>query len=310
MTCDPNNLSQLSSCLRCLSDVQLLQTKTLLLCRWLNAVGGVTPPTPPVPPDPALTDWVARVVVNGGAVPSANTQTAVDTFIKGLKTDLIWTKMLALNIFAPDNLTACLTPLIVGTGSDPWVNHGFIAGNLSVNGLQYVNGSNNYLDTGCNISVIFSATTDCGFSWGAASTSGMGFRSNAFDGANMAGLYTDGTTIYTGLFQAWDATQALISGTPSKLFGSASRAAGAVTVYQKNTANGNSSVGGAGGAGLPNLKLFAYCWNSSGAPATFSASGDISCSILAIHKALDATQTTALYNRFQTLRTSLGGGSV
>lgn len=42
MTCDPNTLSQLSSCLRCLTDAQLMQVKTSLLCRWLNVAGNVT----------------------------------------------------------------------------------------------------------------------------------------------------------------------------------------------------------------------------------------------------------------------------
>lgn len=34
MNCDPNNLSKLSSCLRCLTDAQLAQIKTFLFCRW------------------------------------------------------------------------------------------------------------------------------------------------------------------------------------------------------------------------------------------------------------------------------------
>lgn len=40
MTCDPNTLSQLSSCLRCLTDAQLMQVKTYLLCKWTQAVAG------------------------------------------------------------------------------------------------------------------------------------------------------------------------------------------------------------------------------------------------------------------------------
>lgn len=41
MTCDPNNLSQLSSCLRCLTDAQLMQVRTYLLCQWLNVAGNI-----------------------------------------------------------------------------------------------------------------------------------------------------------------------------------------------------------------------------------------------------------------------------
>ncbi len=36
MTCDPNTLSQQSSCLRCLTDAQLNQVRTFLLCRIAN----------------------------------------------------------------------------------------------------------------------------------------------------------------------------------------------------------------------------------------------------------------------------------
>lgn len=41
MNCDPNNISKLSSCLRCLSDAQLMQVKTFLMCQWANVAGNV-----------------------------------------------------------------------------------------------------------------------------------------------------------------------------------------------------------------------------------------------------------------------------
>ncbi len=41
MTCDPNTLSQQSSCLRCLTDAQLNQVRTYLLCQWANIAGNV-----------------------------------------------------------------------------------------------------------------------------------------------------------------------------------------------------------------------------------------------------------------------------
>lgn len=40
MDCDPNYLSQQSSCLRCLSDSQLVAAQIYLLCAWFNAGGG------------------------------------------------------------------------------------------------------------------------------------------------------------------------------------------------------------------------------------------------------------------------------
>src|SRR5258705_1931242 len=96
-----------------------------------------------------VTDWANRVVANGGSAPSAGTKTALSTFVAGCKADAIWAKIFALNCFVPDNLIACFTPLVVGSGSDPWINSGglFVNGDLSVNGLTG-NASNNFLNTG------------------------------------------------------------------------------------------------------------------------------------------------------------------
>lgn len=301
MNCDPNELSKLSSCFRCIAG-ELELVKTYLLCQWLNKQGPLI--------DSAVTAWSSRVVTNGGAPVSKATQLAVSAFVTGMKADGIWTKMLALNVFVPDSLIACLTPLIVGTGSDPWVNHGFVAGNLSTSGLQWLNGSNNYLDTGCNLATIFPLVTDCGFTWAASSTQIMAMRANAFDTVNMGGLYSDGTNAYTGLFSAWEAQPPLITGVPSKLFCSASRLAATATLIQKNTVNGSGSTSGAAGSARPNLVLYVYCWNTNNVAGTFSATLDITATLMAIHTNLTATDTNNFYARFQTLRNALGGGAV
>ena len=39
INCSPNNLSQASSCIRCLSDASLVTARTYLLCAWANAAG-------------------------------------------------------------------------------------------------------------------------------------------------------------------------------------------------------------------------------------------------------------------------------
>jgi len=300
MTNDPNTLSQLASCLRCLSDYQLIAARTSLLCTI--ASNGLL--------DPLVIDFNNRIIANGGAPLSSSTENALNTFIKGMKTDGIWTKMLVLNVFLPDSLAACLTPLIVGNGSNPWANNGFTAANLSTAGLTQPSGAAIYLNTGCNVSTIFSSVTDSGFTWASACAGLMNMRANAFDGGSMAGLYADASNARCGLFQAWDVQPALISGSPSKLFCSASRAGATATIIQKNTANGSSSTSGAAGLTPPNLVLYTHCWNINNAPGTFPASGDTTCSLIAIHTALSATDTDNFYARFQTFRNAIGGGSV
>ena len=49
MTCDPNTLSSLSTCLRCLTNAQLIFVRTYLLCQWAQRVAGVAPSAPSAP---------------------------------------------------------------------------------------------------------------------------------------------------------------------------------------------------------------------------------------------------------------------
>lgn len=105
-----------------------------------NAAGGPSPP---------VLSWSQRVVANGGAAPSQATLDALDTFYAALVAAGLDSKMIAVNVYAPDSLIACLTPFIVGPGNDPWTNLGgnFTASELTVDGLQG-NGTNMGLDTG------------------------------------------------------------------------------------------------------------------------------------------------------------------
>lgn len=85
-------------------------------------------------------DWAYRVQKAGGAAPSAATIAALDTFMDTLTTSGLLTKIDSINAFAPDNLIAATVPIWRKWGTDPWVNTGYVAGDLSVNGL--VGGAN------------------------------------------------------------------------------------------------------------------------------------------------------------------------
>ena len=134
--------------------------------------------------DAAVAAWVARVVANGGATPSASTQTAASTFWNSVSA--LQSQVICLNFFAPDNLIACLTPFIKGPGNDPWINHNFVTGDLSVTGLQG-NGSNKYVDTGitwANTAAIYGSNR-FGIQWGTRSGgAGSGYHGGTFDGIN------------------------------------------------------------------------------------------------------------------------------
>jgi hypothetical protein len=95
----------------------------------------------------AAQTWAARVVTNGGSAPSTSTIRSIAFFFDDIFAANLQSKFYFLNIFAPDNLTAAITPLIATVGNNPWTNSGFVAGDLNEYGLKG-NGSSKLLDTG------------------------------------------------------------------------------------------------------------------------------------------------------------------
>jgi len=91
--------------------------------------------------------WGEQVVVNGGAVPSNTTLTAIAYLLDDLKTANIYSKFYALNLYAPDDLTAAITPIISTLGNNPWTNNNFVAGDITKYGLKG-DGASKVLDTG------------------------------------------------------------------------------------------------------------------------------------------------------------------
>jgi hypothetical protein len=80
--------------------------------------------------------WAAAVVTGGGVRPSDSSIAIAEGFTKSLMDAGIFTKMLSVNLYAPDNLIAATTPVIYRYGNSPWINTAFVAGDLSVNGLR------------------------------------------------------------------------------------------------------------------------------------------------------------------------------
>ena len=82
--------------------------------------------------DPDAADYFARIAAAGSSITETN-KTAVNNFIKGCKTDGIWTAIKASCLLAgPDDLTGALVPLV---GAAP-TNFNFVAGDYNrVTGL-------------------------------------------------------------------------------------------------------------------------------------------------------------------------------
>jgi len=96
--------------------------------------------------DPDAADYFARIVSEGSSI-SVDNKAAVDAFVRGCKTDGIWTAIKASCLLAgPDNLTGALVPLV---GAAP-TNNGFVSGDYSRTTGLIGNGTTKYLNSNRN----------------------------------------------------------------------------------------------------------------------------------------------------------------
>lgn len=270
--------------------------------------------------------WSAQVVSNGGSAIGTANQTAVTTFISGLDTDSLTSKMLCCVFFESSSLIAATTPFYFngGSGSQPWTNANFVAGDLTVAGL-IGNGTSKRLDTGIlfgnNSSIIGTSSFGVSIMYPVNPINGpydsdFGFQPPT-PTSKYLGIYFNGAQSGNNAFicDCWTYTL-----TPARFiaqnnwtnnyigFGSYNRtSATAERADFGSTARGYSTLKTQTGEGSisipPTGSLTAY---SQGNTAYSSKR----YSFVAVHAGLSATETQNLYNRVQTLRTSFGGGTV
>lgn len=275
-----------------------------------------------------VADWASRVVTNGGAFPSSSTLTALNNFVSTLVTNGLDTLMSYVLPFPPDSLIAATTPLYkTGFSSavnDPATNHNFVAGDVSVNGLNG-NGSTKYLDTGClcSTSVYYNAgspsASTIGMSVYLFDAQGSGFicpmaSCNTSSGTecgielnwavtpNQPVAYTcySGTVLTGGVGGGSVGMTGLMSGNRTGLT--------AAAIYRGT--DSSFTTLGTTASNLSSPPAFAttvFCRNSQGTKAFFYT-GRIS--FAAIHGALTAAQAQTFFNAVQALRKAFGGGWV
>lgn len=282
--------------------------------------------------DAEVVSWGDRVVANGGAAVSSTTSNAVNCFYLGCVADGIWDDLWEVNCFVSDNLIAALTPLKVystgsWTGSNVWINHNFVAGDLTINGLQG-DGSSKYLDMGMKlksgantypigISIYRFASTNNyipGYDIGTSGTSLYGVS---------AAIYTD-TTAYFGAYNIANVNRDYVFATNTSTLLGGTNFVGFLSGSRTNT-SGIALYGGNSSSGFLTLTNS----NSSVTDPTYNRNyldqttivfalndrlgviGNYSkhtLSFVAIHDGLTPTKTQQLYNRVQSLRWMLGGG--
>lgn len=266
--------------------------------------------------DAQVNEWSNRVVVFGGASPSAGTLTALKTFHMGLNNSNLLAKMVAVNCFVPDNLVAARIPFIRTGGGLQWTNNNFVAGDLTVSGLTG-NGSSKYLNTGLLPDKIAPATpTSAGLSVMIATpASEAAVAISAMGATGSSGFLIDNWQGGAGFgCWRWEGASDVVSGTVSATYAgflSGSRTApNAIAAYSVNSTNAiavlGSSAGAQTGTQFGTYPLTVFANNAAGTINAYSAA---TLSFAAVHAGLSQAETAALYSLVATLRASLGGGN-
>jgi Fibronectin type III domain len=258
--------------------------------------------------------WAPRVVANGGASPSTATQTAVNTFLAGLKTDGLDTLFKALCVFVPDSVIAATTPLIVGSGSDPWVNNGFLAADLSADGFLG-DGASKYLDTGVprsaqsgadGLSVVVTASNSASVSVevGHRDSAGVSYYLLQVGGGGSGGgktFFSTAGVSGNGTANYWDAGfTGFVSGNTSATATAVYAASPEESIAQQASSTAyNSTI-------LTTQTLYAFALNDGGTANAFSGRR---VAMVAIHDAFTLAQATTFWGRLQTLLVALGGNA-
>jgi len=267
-------------------------------------------------------DWLTRILAAGGASPSAATFAANDVWYAsvlsaGLVTTIAGGKLQVVNTYAPDNLIACITPLIKGGGFDSWTNSGpFVSGDLTVNGLAG-DGSSKYLRTNQN-----PATTGNG-----ASGNHLCVYVHTDDRTSAQteiGSGTDGTTSFRCYYHysdnktyASNVGNVIDNGTilgTSNNAGYMCQSRTSTTNYDTYFANSgaahaslfNTTANIAGNL-LGTWGLYVHASDEIGSAANLSKKR---ISYVTMGYGLTSTESLANYNAAQALRTAYGGGYV
>ena len=312
ISCDPQNLITAARCFFCVKSSAKQAVKTYLLCQYASKGSS---PVVPTFGQTVANAWAAQVVANGGAMPSQNSINAAATFVDTLNNAGVWTgKLLDVNMFAPDSLTACLTPILVTDGAVLWTNNNFVGADLDVTGLQG-NGSTKFINTGIDPNTRFNGTPPAvfpGLTYYVAAAHADGSFCEMSWIQNNWSLYCSfgGTMFYdcmgtgSGRISVANATWAgFLSGSRTSFANSAAYKASSTVPFAQIASTG------ADNQNFPNnaLKTIFVFANNNGANSALQWSPR-KLSFAAYHFGLSQADTQTLYNAVQALRVAFGGG--
>lgn len=276
-------------------------------------------------------NWKRRTSIAGFSNISGKTLRATDYLIKEIKRNGLLPKMKSVVGFAPDDLTAAITPIYYTHGYSTWKNCPnspypvFSNQHLNINGLaDEINGGgtsiNKWLDTGLNPATMYSNDNTAGITLYVTDILSSVAGSRDF-GCITSVNYDPSMVTYISYTNVcyWDcydsntrlsAQNNLYSGYIS--FNRTGVNSTAVYVRDSNLnhvllAEGTNTPGNT----RPNLNL--YCFNandnSNGIPTSNIASRR-RFSFAAVHEGLTQNESKTLYSIVQNYRIKLGGGFI
>lgn len=260
-----------------------------------------------------VSDWVTRITAAGGAAPSAENQRAHGFFYDNVNSNGALSPLLIVNLLTPDNLIAAITPFIKGGGLDSWTNTGFVAGDLTVNGL-IGDGVGKSLDTGFSPVSVLDHTKGGIITYNVTTNnSASECEVSAFDNATIKGfqLFVSSVSnfIADGYYNAGNA-RISVANVGFTGFNSAQRTSATSFVgYKSNSTTAHTSIVSTANDGgtPPTTSVTCFCTNNSGVKANFSSKR---LSTIIITSGLTSAQDLAVFNAVQRVRKALGGGFV
>ena len=260
------------------------------------------------PIDPAVLNWFERVVANGGAGISAATIYSVNTFYKAVVSAALLSKILALNVFAPDSIAAAMTPLIVGAGNALW-DASTYGTPPSCSAAGFGGNSTGYVKTGI-FSVTHFDTSNCGICAYVASQStnnplaDFGSRAGTNGGYGLL-LCSRQNANNTVCISGRNGTNLVSLANQGAGFYSCQRASSTSNILCRGSSGGFSTIGSESNAIAASAAIQLYCFHND----TSATNSDALLSFGCVNSlALTTAEAQTLFGLVQTLRTNFGGG--
>ena len=251
-------------------------------------------------PNDEATSWADFAVPQNGGTVSAATKGYAATFIAAIKTAGIRSKILRCNLYAGNQLAACLTPIILDIGLRMEFNNGFVSGDYSeATGL-----TGNTINTKWHSPGVIPATHL------SLNDYHLGFynRSASSQAGHPCGVHNSGGTEITRVlcnysgtsyFAAWGTDRTVADAVGVGLYIGV-RDASETRLYRAGTSIvNNSTLVGA----RPAFPIYFHALNQFGTAAN---STNRTLAGYTIGLALTGAEVTALTNAWQAFQTSLG----